>query len=182
MRLFFAIEIGREISTRLIDFQSNIELEGARTIPPANYHITLSFLGDMTEKQLDLILSNLENISLSPFEVELTDLLFLAKPGIVALNVIDPESNLLKLKSGIESQLNQIGIRQFDKHSYLPHLTLYRKVEHPPKQNLNFNAKLKIKRFSLMHSQNGRDGVHYYPIENWQLNHSESIKSRLLGR
>lgn len=182
MRLFFTVELSRDLSTQLIDYQSSIELEDARPVPPANFHITLSFLGETSERQLDDILSNLQEPELSPFEVRIGDLIFWQKQGIVALGVEDPDDNLARLKSNLESQLNHLSIRQFDKKDFVPHITLFRKALQPPKHNVPFSAKLKVNRVSLMHSQKARDGVFYDSVESWTLVSEQSIKSQLLGK
>lgn len=182
MRLFVAIELDEDLSTKLIDFQSSFETNQARAVPPANYHITLSFLGEVSENQLDTILSNLTSPHVEPFEVDLQGLLYWPKPQIVAIDIDDTKVLLLSLKKDIESQLNQLGFRQFDKKKFHPHITLFRNADSPLRNENNFEDKVAIKGFSLMQSQNGRDGVFYQTIEYWPLLSKQSIKSQLLGR
>ena len=182
MRLFFAVELEQDIASHLIDFQSGLDIESAKPVSPVNYHITLSFLGEVSEKQLDGILCNLHPPQIAPFEVELTDLLFWPKPQIIALNVEDPQSKLADLKRVIESSVAASGFRNVSKQKYVPHLTLFRNAEQAPKDNTYFSKKIEINEFSLMQSQSAKDGVYYQTIESWKLVSPRSIKSQLLGR
>ena len=182
MRLFFAIELDQDLASRLIDFQSGLDIVSATPVSPANYHVTLSFLGEVSEKQLDNLLSHLTAPKIDPFSVELTDLLFWPKSQVIALNVDDPDSKLMQLKRAIDSSVAASGFRYISKQKYQPHLTLFRKAEQAPEDNVRFSQPLNVREFSLMHSQNGKDGVQYQAIESWQLASTRSVKSQLLGR
>ncbi len=181
MRLFFAIELDTETTSRLIDFQARLTTLEARPVAPSNFHITLSFLGESEDRQLDLILDQLQAPAIKPFEIATLELVYWPRPKILALEILDPQKQLLSLKKDIESQLNRLGIRQYDRKSYSPHITLFRKVEKPPKQGLEQANTITVRHLSLMWSQNTRSGVNYERVHDWPLA-GLSVKQQLLGR
>lgn len=54
-RTFISIEISDEVRSRLGDFQGRLESTGAdlKLVEPQNIHLTLRFLGDVPEKQIE---------------------------------------------------------------------------------------------------------------------------------
>ncbi|WP_196139529.1 RNA 2',3'-cyclic phosphodiesterase [Aliikangiella sp. G2MR2-5] len=181
LRLFFAVDLAPQVKSTLIDFQSSFSLRNARAVPPENFHITLSFLGETSDRDLDLILSSLRAPHISPFDICLSHSIFWPKPKILGLQVEDQNKRLAQCKHELESQLAGLGIRHFDKKKYHPHVTLFRKVEVPPKQMSEFNTEVKIREICLMESRNQRQNVAYYPLETWSLK-PPGIKEQLLGR
>lgn len=179
-RLFFAIELSSAIQTQLLEFQSSIELEQANPVPAENFHITLSFLGDTNEKQLETIMDNFVSPEISPFTLTTQALVYWPKPKVACISVEDAENQLAMCKKQIEKQLNSFGLRHFDKKSFSPHITLFRQVEIPPKENLPINAKLKVSHLSLLCSRQSRNGVYYELVEEWPL--VGSIKHQLTGK
>ncbi|TQV87689.1 RNA 2',3'-cyclic phosphodiesterase [Aliikangiella coralliicola] len=179
-RLFFAIDLSPSTKTTLIDFQDSITDIEARPVPGSNFHITLSFLGNLPEKKLELLLDGIQPIQQVPFEVTLKDLFYWPKPKIMALSIDDPGQNLINCKKQIENQVSNLGYFQFDKRQYRPHLTLFRKVEQMPEENFCIDAKIKVSEVSLMLSETGKSGIYYQSLETWPLQ-GLSIKQKLLG-
>ena len=179
-RLFFAVELAPDLKTRLLGYQDKIPDIVAKPVAGDNFHITLNFLGELNEKKLESILDNFAPLSISPFELELGDMIYWPKPKIIAAAVLDPEGQLLVCKKNIDDQLAQIGHFKREKRQYVPHITLFRQVDKTPQENLRFDAKLKVSQVSLMASRSARNGVIYDTVESWPLTHS-SIKRQLLG-
>jgi len=186
LRLFFAIELEPDIKSKLLAVQDRLnDIEG-KPVNGANFHITLSFLGKVAEKNLELILDGLfsstQNKALvAPFEVTLKEVIYWSKPNIVAASIEDKKGHLGTLKKHIENALTDIGHFQFDRKSFKPHVTLFRHVEEPPVKSASLDIPVEISRFSLLESVQNRNGVQYDAIETWPLKHS-SIKQQLLGR
>ena len=179
-RLFFAIELSPAVQTQLLEFQSSIELEQAKPVPAENFHITLSFLGDTNEKQLESIMDNFIAPEIPAFTLTSHELVYWPKPKVACLSVVDPENQLENCKKQVEKQLNALGFHHYDKKPYSPHITLFRQVEIPPKENHPFNAKLKIDHISLLCSRQSKNGVYYELVEDWPL--VRSVKHQLTGK
>jgi RNA 2',3'-cyclic 3'-phosphodiesterase len=179
-RLFFAVELSPDIQTQLLSLQHRyLELK-ARPIPADNLHITLNFLGDVSEKKLESILDNFRAPPFGPFEVLTSQLVYWPKPGILAVSIDDPQTQLNQCKKHIDEQLSQIDFFQLDKKTYVPHITLFRNVEQPPKTFFAIAASIKASAVSLMVSQNSRNGVYYQTVESWPLK-NPNIKHQLTG-
>ncbi|WP_185964378.1 RNA 2',3'-cyclic phosphodiesterase [Aliikangiella marina] len=190
MRLFFAIELEPNIKSKLLTIQDRVLDVNGTAVPGENFHITLSFLGKVAERELESILDGLSvslhageafsDVQVSPFSVTLNQLTYWPKPKIIAALIDDQSQGLGRLKKSIESVLTSIGHFQFDRKSYKPHVTLFRHVDEPPKHLADLELTVAVKRFSLLESVQGRHGVNYHMIESWPLKQS-SIKQQLLG-
>lgn len=74
MRAFIAIEIPEEINKVLKELQRKFEGLGKINFTKEPYHLTLKFLGDITEDRVSKIIIALGTIKIKPFELELTSL------------------------------------------------------------------------------------------------------------
>lgn len=184
-RLFFAVELAPQIKTELLTLQDSFSELTATPVSPDNFHITLCFLGNATERQVEAILDNFVSLSIAPFEVKLSHFIYWPKPEIIALSIQDQTNKLNQCKKQIEKQLSQLNFFSYDKKEFIPHITLLRNVEPPLKDNKileqPFPTKpIKVEQISLIQSQTNQHGVHYQILEEWQLR-SPSIKQQLLG-
>lgn len=67
MRAFLAIDLPEDVSDAVSDLQS--ELPVGRVVPVDNLHVTLAFLGDAEDAQLEQLHHELETITLPPFDL-----------------------------------------------------------------------------------------------------------------
>lgn len=180
-RLFFSADLEPETQSRLIDIQDLINPLSARPVSSQLFHITLSFLASVSDKQLESILDEIDKIEKAPFQVSLSDIIFWPKPAVLGLSISDEEQHLKYCKKQIETQLSQLNIFAFDKKKFIPHITLFRQVETPPEQTWCFNETIQINSISLNLSQHKNNTIHYQTIAQWPLK-PLSIKQQLLGR
>jgi 2'-5' RNA ligase len=128
-RGFIAIDI--DVFPKLIEFENDIkELNiDVKLVEPKNIHITLKFLGDTYENQLDqiqrIIKSSVRGIA--PFNIKLKGAGVF--PNINYIKVIwigIKDNNILGIiSSKIDKQLSKIGFKK-EKRNYSPHLTIAR--------------------------------------------------------
>jgi len=190
-RLFFAIDLEPNIKTNLITFQDRISdplLYNSvySAVSPSNFHITLSFLGDVPEKKLEMITDHFEPPAINEFKCKTTNLLRLEPGNILALKVDDSAHNLAELKRKIEKQIKQICPLNLGKKQYIPHVSLFRNVDsmQPSPEHFEYEVELFISGFSLMVSRNTSNGVSYETLAEWPLTteyNQLSIKNRLIG-
>ena len=129
-RLFTAIKIEDEIGTALALKQYG--LEGARWIAREDFHITLSFIGDVELAQKTEIEAVLENMPpRAPFFVSLGGS---ATGGLEAFGTKRPRAlfapikeneELNRLKYAQERELRTLGIG-FETRKFIPHVTIAR--------------------------------------------------------
>ncbi|PTM40460.1 RNA 2',3'-cyclic phosphodiesterase [Bosea sp. 124] len=174
-RLFTALEIPAEVASVLTLHRGG--LAGARWIDPADFHITLRFLGDVDRRMandLDAFLADIRNY---PFEVTLDALGSFGgdKPRAVFARV-QPSPGLSELQADLERMMRRLGLPP-EGRKFVPHVTLARLRDaspvdvahylslHPIVRPITFTAR----RLALMSSRDSVGGGPYvleaaYPL------------------
>lgn len=133
VRAFIAIDLPEDILERIEDvshqLQSQLRRYPIKWVPVGNIHLTLKFLGDVSENNLRLIEDMLagEVGEHSPFEFgvgRLGAFPDMKRPRVVWVGVEAPEE-LLALQRGIESAMQRLGYQR-EQRPFQPHLTLAR--------------------------------------------------------
>ena len=136
IRSFIAIPLPETLQQQIATLQQNLqqEIPELRTVKPQNLHLTLNFLGDLSQKKLADIGYFMQSVvdSLPPFSLHLHGLGTFPgrkRPRVLWLGIkrIEP---LLTLQRNLSSGLVEFGYTE-DGHSYRPHLTLGR-FRQPP--------------------------------------------------
>ena len=179
-RVFFAIDLSREIKINLLQEQEKIFLSSGTPIRAENFHITLSFLGNLSDKKIESILDNLGNSSIRSFEASLTHLIYFSSSKIIAIDVTKGRQNLSSLKNEIESKLLAFEHFNIEKKPYRPHVSLFRKVESLPVNTFSVESIFQINNVSLMETVATRKNVRYETIDVWPLADNGTIKEQLL--
>lgn len=170
MRSFIAIETPEQISNILKDLQKKFEGLGKINFTKEPYHLTLKFLGEITEDQVSKIKIILKDIKFQPFEIELTRL------GVF------PNENYIRVLwvgvkgSGIDDLQQQIDLKlkdMFKKDTrFHAHITLGRVKFVKNKEKIKDllktevpNLKFEVKEFKLIKSELTPEGPRYENIE-----------------
>ncbi|MCH7662502.1 MAG: RNA 2',3'-cyclic phosphodiesterase, partial [Chloroflexi bacterium] len=133
MRAFIAVDLPTHIHEKLDQVVKNLnaKLDGLpiRWVPSENIHLSLKFLGDVSESNLDMITRILELIwnQQNNFEVSVGSLgVFptMRSPRVIWVGVEAPEE-LLSLHRKLEAETANIGY-EIEARAYTPHLTLGR--------------------------------------------------------
>lgn len=139
MNYFFAIQPTDEAREQLASFAERWEQQidpafRARWYPPEDYHITLKFLGNVSEDLVPLALKDGKSSAMQrntdhPGSVAVSQKTFVMFPGIVKPHVlwveIVPNDLLSSLVFGLDRSLEREGVKR-DHRSYKPHITLAR--------------------------------------------------------
>ncbi|MCS7126376.1 MAG: RNA 2',3'-cyclic phosphodiesterase [Aigarchaeota archaeon] len=130
-RTFIAVDFDNPlIVSRVQDIQKELRESGiiAKDVEPENLHLTIWFLGELTEDKLKILLEEVNKIYFKEFELRIRGLGYF--PGGNRINVIwlgveDPEN---MLKNILEQLLNYLGKKGFkyDERGFTPHLTIAR--------------------------------------------------------
>ncbi|MDP3602802.1 MAG: RNA 2',3'-cyclic phosphodiesterase [Bosea sp. (in: a-proteobacteria)] len=174
-RLFTALEIPAEVALALTPHRGG--LAGARWIDPADYHITLRFLGDVDRRTANDVDAFLGDIQSHPFEVTLDALGTFGgdKPRAVYARV-QPTPRLTELQADLERLMRRLGLPA-EGRKFVPHVTLARLRDtspldvahflslHPIVRPISFTAR----RLALMSSRDSVGGGPYvleaaYPL------------------
>ncbi len=125
MRLFIAIELPEEVKSYLKDLQKQILNDKAKLTLANDFHLTLKFLGEVEEQDVDVIKSKLKEIMFEPFAAKLLTIgVFPSEKSIRVVWVgLEPKDLITDLQKKIDSSLQS----KFEKDSrFHPHLTLAR--------------------------------------------------------
>jgi 2'-5' RNA ligase len=129
MRLFVALDLDDNIRSRIARFLDGVRgfAPEARWVRPESLHVTLKFIGEQSEAQVDEIKRALAAIEADHIEMSFRGYGFF--PTTRAPRVfwvgIEADSNLASLAATVDSRLLPLSIQK-EEHAYNAHLTLAR--------------------------------------------------------
>ncbi|WP_286234528.1 RNA 2',3'-cyclic phosphodiesterase [Thalassotalea sediminis] len=180
-RMFFALDISNSDKQYLAKWRQQILLN-AKPVSQENFHITLSFLGMLSDLQIEQLITFVDAQNLlskqAPFEICATQLGLFKKPQVLYLAFQNFPKPLSRLAYNLSHQASIMGITQHHP-SFLPHITLFRKAKEIPQQQTKsegVSIMLTISQFSLYHSYSTNEGVRYKPIRTWSFTTNKSLK------
>ena len=169
MRLFIAIDLPREVRY-LLSSLSGHGMQGARWVPPENYHLTLRFIGETPAYQAEEIDHVLAALKSPGFELTLAGLGVFAKSGRSTSLWVGAERNpaLDRLRNKIETALQRLGLEP-ERRRFAPHVTLARLDNVPEAKlagflqahNLFRAPAVLVRHFTLFSSQLGKEQAVY---------------------
>lgn len=178
MRSFIAIELPETVSAALAEFQQEFKKCGAdvRWIKPDNIHLTLKFLGNIDEKNIDEIVKIIKEVCIkyNMFTLEVRGIgVFpnIKSPRVLWVG-INGNGVLAELQREIEDGMASLGFES-ESRRFTPHLTLGRFRSSMGKKNLFDKIELhkndsfgliEVKSISLMRSDLNPAGARYTKI------------------
>jgi len=177
MRTFFALELPSEIALQIAAWRDRQLGQPGRPIPPANFHITLAFLGDLGESSLERLGHAVDGwlavAEPAGGQLRLDCAGYWPRPGIFWLGAQTWPESLTRLADRLRQLGTAAGARR-DRNAFRPHVTLFRNCRTPPPAPASTpGILLPYRHFSLFESQQGRHGVRYVPLAQWQLTNQE---------
>lgn len=142
IRTFIAIDLEETARDFLRRISSDLQRQGADVgwVKNSNIHLTLKFLGDITEDSLLIINKELQTV----FQTQEPLHLRIGGPGvfpnydrprIIWIGIHDNSDRLLNLFNTIEAALSKLGFPK-EKRRFSPHLTLGRVRSNKGKEKL----------------------------------------------
>ncbi len=131
-RAFIAISIPSSVQNIVENIQDRFKEIRApiRWVKPSNLHLTLKFLGNVTQEQIEGAKNCLKEVGqgVSFFTLKTSEIggfPNLNYPKVLWLGFSNPDGQLHKLVEKIEFQLQKIGFKQ-ESRKFTPHLTIGR--------------------------------------------------------
>lgn len=131
-RTFIALDLGESVRRELAEVikQMAQALPDIRWVDPGGIHLTLAFLGDLTDERLVEAMQAAEVAAqrVAPFACRLSHLgVFdsLLHPRVIWMGVSEPSGSLQQLHGALNRELEQRGFT-VDKRPFSSHLTLAR--------------------------------------------------------
>lgn len=173
MRLFFALVPPAELAAEIASWRLRYLSADGREVPVANLHITLAFLGEISPHRLEQLCCNTDELlakedpRLQALTLDETG--YWPKPGILWLGPSRWPDSLTRLAGQLQTRGAAAGGRG-KAGAYRPHITLFRGCERPPPAALaRPDLCFPCADLALLESRNGRRGVQYRDVANWQL-------------
>lgn len=182
-RTFIAIDIPLEsgIVEQINKLKSDFINEKIKWVRPQQYHITIQFLGNVENSEIQRINKSLDKITcnFTGFSLELTEFgVFksLKNPRVLWIG-FKPSEELVKLKDAVEDEMTRFGFDRSDKY-FSPHLTIARikmlRQAEKLKELINrFNGKIlqvvDVHEIILYESILGQEGPEYKVIKRHSL-------------
>ena len=179
MRLFIAIDLPQNIQKILINLQSIIKHEtniDARLVKPEQIHLTLAFLGDCTQQQLDAVQAALKTIQQKPFTVCLNKCGVFPdtkRPRILWVNLINGALQELaeKIRKAVFDSV------KLEDREFKAHVTIARiKKVHDKKEFERFLQSItlpqdcfEVVEFTVQQSELSSEGAQYTTLERYSL-------------
>ncbi len=182
MRCFFAIELSDEIKNYLYELMNKLKRElkkhnlKIRFTPKKNLHITLMFLGEIKEDEVEEVGRMVRKIQFKPFNFNLSSLENFPNEDIVRVlwTGIKPDREVLELQKKIDESL--LGVIEVKDHEFKAHVTLARvgpsrqsgKIAQVIKQLKIESIGQEVNSFGLYKSELHKDGSKYFLIEEFK--------------
>ncbi|MEX2327654.1 MAG: RNA 2',3'-cyclic phosphodiesterase, partial [Pseudomonadales bacterium] len=131
MRLFFALQPDANTSLDVISFRDSTLPPLDRPVPIANLHVTLAFLGEVTETRLEQLFDLASGVSMTPFEITFDELGYWPKPRILWIGASHTPAILLDVVRQLTSVARGLHI-PMEKRHYRAHITIARNCRTPP--------------------------------------------------
>jgi 2'-5' RNA ligase len=144
IRSFIAIDLPSDVLHCLEDVSQKLkqDLGGIpiRWVPVGNIHLTLKFLGDVSESNIDMLTDILQSIvsSVNQFELSVGGLGAYPnshRPRVIWVGIEAPPE-LVAAQRSIESEMSRLGYTR-EKRAFKPHLTLGRVSRHATKKDVS---------------------------------------------
>ncbi len=131
IRSFVAVELNNEqVLQNIIDVQQTILRTGTelKLVEPHNIHITLRFLGEISQERMQEIIEQMRNIRFSAFRAEFKGIGVFPgphRPSVVWVGIDKGAKELSQIFETLEHRLRAIRVES-DRRGFTPHLTIAR--------------------------------------------------------
>ncbi|MHA1993904.1 MAG: RNA 2',3'-cyclic phosphodiesterase [Candidatus Hodarchaeales archaeon] len=142
VRCFVCVEISDPMNIQTIEnVLAKLKLiKGIRPVKTNQLHLTLKFLGEISEKKLPRISEQLETIKIPSFSLKFSNIGCFpnnVRPRVIWTGISKGQQELTTLAQEVDTKLNEIGLPK-EKRQFSPHLTLGRvkKLTEETKQDI----------------------------------------------
>ncbi len=164
MRLFFALWPDTNVRRQLTQTAGRLHFEGrSRLVNPKNYHVTLAFVGEVSDARLALLQQIGRSLRASRFAFKCDSIEFWRDSLVVVAAVGEAPPGLLALWAKLN---DAIGLPRKRLHA---HVTLARKVAQAPVPQVMSPIEWQATNFSLIRSDTGGVESAYTVLDTWPL-------------
>ena len=160
IRAFIAVELPAELKSELAELEGQLKKNSplvVKWVDPNNIHITLKFLGEISEDSIEELMLAIEESTqgIQPFKLEVREVgAFpnLERAQVLWVGVKGELDKITKLQKRIESNTEQLGFPR-ESRGFSPHLTLGRvRDEARPNERQRLGKLLADTSFAALHN------------------------------
>lgn len=166
-RLFFALWPPPRVAEAIVAQAQACGVDGRR-IPPERVHLTLAFLGDVSEAPAAGLQVSAARIAQPAFEIALNRVGHFRRPGVAWIGPAAPPDALLDLAAAVQDTVAQAGL-ELEKRRFRPHVTVARKAAAPRRIRPPEPVVWPVTHFSLTESASVDGRPVYRDLERWSL-------------
>ena len=169
-RLFFALSLPETLQQAVVQWRAQqFPPQAGYPIAAANLHLTLAFLGEVSEPKERALRAQAARIRQAPFQLHLNDAGHWPGPGVVWLGCRHAPRGLLQLASLLRSQAARSGCYQ-SPQPFHPHITLLRGATRPVAlPPATFAWTVEVAQFALYQSTQEQGKTRYQALASWPL-------------
>lgn len=175
MRTFLAINLKSEIREEIKQLIDKISDPACKKVKPENFHLTLKFLGEVDQKQIEPLRQKLKgSINHDKFMMKVEGTGVFPSTDYIKVVWVGASGKFQPLVSQINQTTEEIKQRD---HEFHPHITIAR-VKSKPREKLKqliknnqekrFGSQV-VKSFSLMKSELNSEGPVYETLQEFKL-------------
>lgn len=164
-RLFFALEPSEVVRNQVSVVQRSLSADG-RAVDPAQFHVTLAFLGMQPADVIPRLQSMASGLILRPCTIVLDRFGRFRHAGVLWLGSHTVPTELEAFHHSLLDGLEQAGIDR-DRKPWEMHLTLYRRLRKLPPIMEPVPVMWPLDGFSLIESVSVKGGVEYHRRGQW---------------
>ena len=179
-RAFIAIKLNEQLHKELEQLQNKLKVADAdiKWVKPENIHLTLKFLGNVTDEQIEKVKNTLKKIAsdIQSYQIHLAEIGAFPKlsyPRVIWVGMDEGAEECKALAKSTEDAMEKLGFEK-EKRSFSPHLTLGRvrsaKNRQPliktveKEKNFSSSSKLLVEEIVLFKSTLTPKGPIYEPM------------------
>ncbi len=175
MRCFVALDLPREVMNHISEIQENIKKQNlfiGKFTETENLHLTLKFLGGISEEEVEKVKERLRKIKFEEFDV------YVGEVGTFSKKFLKIIWIKLRGADKLQKQVDEALKDMFDVEArFMGHITIARAKKVGDKKRLieylkhikPKNLKFKVDKFFLKKSELESDGPVYTDLENYNL-------------
>ena len=167
-RLFFALWPDPATREALSRVQRDLGDAGGRRLHPEDLHITLVFLGQVSDRQMPCVLAAAEQVCAAPHTMTLTRQGWWRGPRVAWCAPDETPAPMLDLVDQLWNGLAGCGFER-EARPFRPHVTLLRKARHVDTAPLADPFSWELKDFVLVTSLPGPGAPRYKVLHRWPL-------------
>jgi RNA 2',3'-cyclic 3'-phosphodiesterase len=169
MQLFFAL--WPEDRVRLALAPHRLEcarMTGGRPTLPVTLHVTLAYVGRVSEDRIPLLKEIAGSIRMPTFDYDIDLAGCFEGAGVAWLSSDAPPKALHKLHQKLQAAIASQGF-EIDTRKFRPHITVARNIAHAFEPYPVTPVKWTVRQFSLVGAKRNDGGTHYEVLETWSL-------------